>query len=318
MPADDIRIPLASTATARLLDGGDRALRRGVDAGDLLRVRAGVFAPRREWDDTGADAHAIARVRAVVATRRGPVVLSHESAALLHGLPIARPWPRHVSITEPPESNRRSKRGVVVHRSPMTDDDIDVVDGMAVTSLVRTLADLARDASLVDSVVAMDAAIDRRGPRVTAPEIDEAIAAGGIRGRRRATAALSRTDAGSMSPLESCGRLAAVALGFPTPITQVAVRVADGGTRYLDLGWPEYGIGAEADGRVKYVEDATTTVWAEKRREALLADAGVRLARFTWADCLDLARFEMRLRAVGLPRRPRPIPRSVLELPWPA
>ncbi|MGH3874356.1 MAG: hypothetical protein ACRDSR_23125 [Pseudonocardiaceae bacterium] len=48
-------------------------------------------------------------------------------------------------------------RGLRVHREQLADDEVATVDGMVVTSAVRTAYDLARWSTLVEGVVAADA-----------------------------------------------------------------------------------------------------------------------------------------------------------------
>lgn len=93
----------------------------------------------------------------------GPdAVLSHESAAALWGIGPVLVSPVHVTIPAP--GNRRSRRGLHVHRSTtLAAGDVTTRDGIPVTAPLRTLADLpaaARDrassaalvAGLVDSL----------------------------------------------------------------------------------------------------------------------------------------------------------------------
>lgn len=232
----------------------------------------------------------------------------------MHGLPIARYWSTTVHLTEPIDSPRRTGRGVIVHRTQLDDDLVDI-DGIVVTSLTRTLLDLARTAPTIDALVALDAARDRRNPRVTLDELGAELKLGTGRGRMRAAGIVDASIDESMSPLETISRHAVIVMGFPPPIPQHPVCLPDGRIRYLDLGWPDHRVGLELDGRTKYLEDPLSTIWSEKSREGELAEVGFGLARATWQDLSHLARVDARLRSKGLPRLPRPYPRSVFELP---
>ncbi len=316
MSSDHTQIPLFSTRELRHVPDRERRAQRDTRAGALVRVRAGVLADAESWSAATPEARAFARIHAVAATRRGSgIVLSHESAACLHRLSIARPWPHAVHITEPEDTGRRSGRGVVVHRAVLEPDEIVEIDGVLVTSLARTLIDLALSSTTIDALVAIDAARDRRSPRIGLDELLEALARRSPRGARRADRILAFSSEVAMSPNETCGRYAVHLLGFPEPVEQLEVRVAGGRCRYLDLGWPKHSAGLEIDGYSKYVEDSAATIWAEKEREAELADVGIRSTRIRWSDYHALARVATRVRSIGIPRQPRPIPRSLFDLP---
>lgn len=101
--------------------------------GDLLRLHRGVYAVghqrlRREgtW---------LAAVLAVPGA-----VLSHRDAAGLHGLRPAN----HASVSVTTTGRPRAHAGIQVHRTRVLDaDDITTVSGIPVTTVARTLVDLA-------------------------------------------------------------------------------------------------------------------------------------------------------------------------------
>lgn len=74
----------------------------------------------------------------------GPgAVLSHRSAARLWGLQRGSSWSTEVTRAK----GWRAPDGVVVHRSALSDDERSVVDGIPVTTVPRTILDLAAVAS---------------------------------------------------------------------------------------------------------------------------------------------------------------------------
>ena len=78
---------------------------------------------------------------AVLALGEG-AVLSHVSAAALWG--IRHSSSAYVHVTVPTAAGRRRRRGIVVHRcASLGPTDVDVRQGIAVTSASRTLLDLA-------------------------------------------------------------------------------------------------------------------------------------------------------------------------------
>ncbi len=71
----------------------------------------------------------------------GDAVLSHRSAAELHGLRATDRSRIEVTL---PGRVRRHRAGIQVHRSTtLTAADVTTVDGIPVTTVARTIADLA-------------------------------------------------------------------------------------------------------------------------------------------------------------------------------
>lgn len=75
----------------------------------------------------------------------GAAVVSHGSAALVHGLVAVEACPP--TVTVPNGSHRRSSDFVVHQSRDLVADDIAVVGGLQVTTLARTIVDLAPAAS---------------------------------------------------------------------------------------------------------------------------------------------------------------------------
>ena len=69
------------------------------------------------------------------------VVVSHASAAALHGIGDLVPQAHQFTVTVRKQSRRH---GVRFHRAELTEDDIALVNGLPVTTVERTVADLAR------------------------------------------------------------------------------------------------------------------------------------------------------------------------------
>jgi hypothetical protein len=95
---------------------------------------------------------------------------------------------------------------------------------------------------------------------------------------------VSFADARSESPLESLGRVRFDEQGLPPPDLQVLVADGDGAFARVDQCWEEHRTVAEADGALKYATAAD--LFAEKRREDRLRDAGFEVVRYTWDDAL--------------------------------
>jgi hypothetical protein len=295
----------------------DRPVRRSHTAGELVRIRRGAYSDSDAWEARDAGERYDLRIAAVLATRRSEVVLSHQSAARVWGLPTISPWPTTVHITEPPTSKRRSKNGVLVHRLALGAESVERVDGVLVTGLPRTLLDLARDASFRDAVAALDFARAPSGHGCTVESVLTELEAHEWRASRRVLRAIEFSTDLSMSPLESLSRIVLAELRFPEPQLQQEIHTSRG-RRFADFWWGEERVVGECDGYVKYSEERFTgrrtaeeVVWEEKRRENELRELGIGWARWDWRDCFEPERIAMRLRNAGLrqssaaPRIPR-------------
>jgi predicted transcriptional regulator of viral defense system len=112
-----------------------QAVDKRVRAGRLHRVHRGVYAVGH------ARLTKHARYLAAVLACGEGAVLSHASAAELWRLPC--PPERSVHVTVPGRGGRAARNGIVVHRAALPEDEMTKVDGIPVTTPVRTVIDLA-------------------------------------------------------------------------------------------------------------------------------------------------------------------------------
>jgi hypothetical protein len=217
------------------------------------------------------------------------VVLSHESAAIVHGL-ATYDVPAAVRLT----GNRiRSTRtsDAHLHRAQLRDHDVTTVGEIPVTSLARTAVDLGRRLPFGQALVTADAAL-RAGclPRDLADVLRHQWTWPCI---RRAMPVVRHADPNSESALESVVRGRIILLRLPT--AKLQTNLFDG-PRWIarsDFDWPELNLVGEADGRSKYLADE---LWAEKERQDLIEDSGRVVIRWTWRtahvpDDVFVARF---------------------------
>lgn len=292
---------------ARDVEPEDLALVRRDDAWRRLR-RGAYLAP----PDGGAEPpHAerrravLARIAAVHADSRSAIVFSHTSAALLWRCELLEVLDE-VHVTQRSRSRSHRDPAVVRHHAAVPDVDRDQVGGFPVTSLARTAVDcaclLSREAGVVVADAALRAGAD--GARVGALLRERA----GGRGIARAREVLAFADGRSESPGESLTRWHLARHGVPAPQLQVPVETASGRFR-SDLGWPDARLLLEFDGYVKYsgggARAAADAVFAEKRRQDALEEAGWRVLRVTWTDLRTPAALARRVRA-ALDGRTRP------------
>jgi hypothetical protein len=221
-------------------------------------------------------------------------VLSHVTAAAAHSLLAPSPLPH---VTVPPAASARCPIGKV-HRSAVPLVDRATVDGLRVTSVSRTLVDLASvlDRARLEAVV--DDALCRQS--ATAESTLGALDRAGT--HRRGTVLLRSvldvwTEAirpGSPAEVRLLRLLAD--LGLPTPVTQHEVRTPDGRfVARLDVAWPEHLAALEYDGRLFH---GPRRIDHDERRRATLRALGWRIAV---ATKVDLQPGERRLAGVLVP-----------------
>ena len=289
-------------------------IRTGLDpraASDFVRVRRGVYAPAAAWADERA--RSLLRMRAVALNASSPPLFSHRSAAAAWGLPFLTLGAPAAETLVASTSGGRSGRGIVRRGVDLDAVPVSVVRGFHVTSVERTLIDLARSQPLASAVMAVDFAIsDGRGRRVPLTTPDRIRSELARLDLRRGLARVNRTidfgDGRSESPNESLSRARIYELGFPEPDLQVELTHHTGVTDRVDFLWREYGHIGEADGLGKYLDPALRSgrsaeevLIDEKRREDRLRSQYPRLSRWEWSDAYTPARLRAILLDAGLP-----------------
>jgi len=123
-----------STAQAREAGVSQRQLTYYVRSGRLARVRWGVYrlvnfpaTPNEDlvvaWLQVGREA-----------------VISHDSALALYGLSDALPARIHLTV---PRSASRRRAGLALHTGRLRPDEVTEIEGLPVTTVPRTMADVA-------------------------------------------------------------------------------------------------------------------------------------------------------------------------------
>ncbi|WP_328810845.1 type IV toxin-antitoxin system AbiEi family antitoxin domain-containing protein [Rhodococcus sp. NBC_00294] len=284
-------IPRADLRRRGVSDGEVRA---AVRSGSIVPVRRGVYVDPATTDLSDDRTRRLLELRAAVLSSDSDLVVSHSSAALVHGIDL---WPdidRRAHLTANRSGGGRAGTSRVVHASPLHPDDVTTVDGVRVTSLARTVVDLACSRPFESSVCSGDAALRR----TSADDLAATLArAHGRRGIDRARRAIAFMDGGAESVGESRSRVYLHRHGLPAPALQCDVLDERG--RFV--GRPDFlfdGVIGEFDGLAKYREygDAADVVIAEKLREDRLRSLEWRIERWTWNDLATSALAD-RLRA---------------------
>lgn len=263
-----------------------------------MLLRRGVYATADSLASSADDParmHAL-RVAAALLPARALASASHESAAILHGLDLLeRPPESLVTLTRPPHvrGSRASGGDLKVHAATLSPGHVTKHYGLPVTSVARTVVDLARALPFQHGVVVADSALHAR--KTTHDELDRVLAACSTwPGAGRARRVVAFSDHRSESVLESCARVTFDDHGLPPPELQVDI----GDDQFIgrvDFYWGEYLTIAEADGVSKYADAGRAVKQLE--RDQLLREAGYKVVHFTWRQLFrDTDRLIARIR----------------------
>ena len=296
------KISVGTMATWRAAGLSRTHLARLTQAGELVRIRHGVYATARIVAEAQADprrGHAL-RVAAVTATRTRKSVASHHSAAQMHGLDLlSKPPDGTVTLTVPPGTPNGAfgRAGTVHHAARLPDEHVIRLYGVPATTAARTVVDIARTSTFVAGVVVADSAL--RGQHTSMTELRRVLAHCERRpGISQAREVVGFASALAESALESCARVSFREQGLPSPALQVPI--ISHSSRFLtrvDFCWQDYRTIAEADGLPK--EQGRDDPVAELKRDWLLREAGYEVVHFTWQELLtDPVRVAARIRAV--------------------
>lgn len=241
---------------------------------------------------------------------------SHDSAAALWRLPSIGPWPRAVHALAPRSAGGRSKARIVRHGIGL-DPAVTTLEGVTVTSLSRTLADVATGIRFGRAVAMLDDGLrtplegDYRFGTTTPTKQDvrdvlEPL--GPIPGFARARLALDFADGRSQSAGESLSRVQMHALGLPAPELQVSFYDDAGFIGEVDFYWPHLGLIGEFDGHSKYGDarrfarhlSPQEVLIAEKEREDRLRAVAHGFARWNWQTAMNRHALGSLLAARGL------------------
>jgi hypothetical protein len=246
-----------------------------VRSGRLRRVQRAVYIPRTVEYTPGRAARA-----AIISSGVVDAVASHQTAARVHTIdsPEAR---RCEHVTVPADKRRKDRKDLKFHTRGLTLGDVVRFEGVPVTSVPRTLADLAAATDQLPAVWALDDAL-RRG-LCTREDIESELRKWrGGSGCHVARTRLAKADGVAESILETAGRLALAAAGVPLPVPQYEIRLPNGRTVRLDGAYPSRMLALEFDGRA--VHESADAVLRDRDRQNALVALGWTVLRFTWWD----------------------------------
>ena len=247
----------------QLLDEGlsARAIERRIERGWLHRHHDGVYSVgTARLDRCG-------RWMAAVLACGSGAVLSHRDAAALWGILTSNRFA--IEVTAP---TRRKREGVDVTRTALPPDETTTLDGIPVTTVARTLLDLAA----VESRQRLERALSEAERRRLADHTS-LIELFTRHPRSKGIATLrSLTPDETVTRSELERRFVAVCRrhGIPKPQTNATVE-----GREVDAYWPDHRLVVELDG---YAFHSTHRAFHEDRaRDRALVLAGLRVVRLT-------------------------------------
>jgi very-short-patch-repair endonuclease len=248
------------------------ALTRRVQAGRLHRLYRGVYAVghdrlRREG-----------RFLAAVFAGGDGAVLSHLSAAVHWGL--LQTDRAGVDVTAP--RTRTGAPGIRLHTSrSLGARDTTTHDGMPITTLARTLLDLA--ATIPSSRLERALAQAERLRIYDHRAIKDVIArTNGHRGRSILARATAREPRLTRSELEVRFLKLVRRAGLPEPLSNLELEVPDHGREDVDFYWPAHRLVVETDGWETH--GTRSAFQSDRRKDAALTAAGYSVMRFTYDD----------------------------------
>jgi hypothetical protein len=275
---------------------GSAALRRGdVTRNDLRTRYRAVY--RNAYVPT--DAVVDATVRARAAWLSTGATLAGMSAAAVWGTK----WLDHTAPAEIIRADRHSQSGIVAHTYTLSSSEVDIANGMRLTTPARTAYDIGRGRSTETALPILDALF--RATRVKPDDVTALIDMHpGIRGVRQLQVVLDLVDGGAESPQESRVRYMLIVAGLPSPETQIEF-FDDYGNPFIrvDMGWRAWKVAIEYDG-IQHWTDRRQRSW-DIERIAILEAMGWTVIRVS-AEMLSrpdvvIGRVRAKLRAAGCP-----------------
>jgi hypothetical protein len=219
---------------------------------------------------------------AAVLTAGPDTVLSHRSAAALWG--VLPPSSIAPEVTRPRKF--RSRPGLRVHRSAMRSDEVTCVDGIPVSSVPRTLFDIAaitnrRQVEKAFNEVEVCGLTDR----LSVPDLLERYP--GRRGSATLKAILMEADqVRGVTRKELEERFVAVLAGADLPRPQRNVDLAVGDRFFeVDCLWREQRLAVELDGRATH--GTARAFEGDREKDRLLLVDGWHMVRITWRQLRD-------------------------------
>jgi hypothetical protein len=249
---------------------GSEVLRRSLLTEDELKSRAWMRIRHDVYADARLERDHELACRAALARLPPGTILAGSSAAFMHGISHAAGFDDEVHVITPTTVRIGAQRRLRVHHTDLRPGETSSGPGLPKTSGTRTAWDVATwlhveaAVSIVDSLLA--------GGHTTKAALAQLVRQKrGQRGWRSASQVFGLADAGAQAPTESILRVRLVKAGLPRPTTQCPVKTTSGLILHPDLGWDQWKVAVEYDGRWHGDSDQ---LHRDRRRLNLLAVAG--------------------------------------------
>lgn len=253
----------------------DRVIARLVRSGQLRRIHAGAFVDAEIWQQANDETRHMMRLIGV--QLRAPDAAAHaRTAALFWQLPVRRIPARPIVIRD---RDAPQLVHATLRRSKAVGPHVTTHAGVRVTTLAKTVVDVAAEAPFADALITVDAALRRGLP------LDNLLTtlndAPPIHRGRQALRAIEAGDPYSESWLESLSRGRMIERGLDLPLSNVVLRSGHRWAR-VDHLLLELGVVGEADGVGKYGRPGgpLAVVVRERGRQAWIEDLGLEVARW--------------------------------------
>jgi very-short-patch-repair endonuclease len=215
------------------------------------------------------------RVREMAAVLACNGVVSHSSAGVLREVISHRPRePVDIAV----HAARRVQRpGIRVHRCTLRRGDVERIDGVPVTTLPRTLFDLAAVATPRELERAL--AIAERGDAKVCAQLQRLLERHPTQRGTRTLRELLRRGAPTLTRSEAEERMLELicSAGLPRPATNVVVQGYE-----VDCYWREARLVVEVDGYAWH--GSHRAFLTDRERDAALAAAGIQVLRLSWSQ----------------------------------
>lgn len=247
-------------------------------SGRLRRIQRGIYLPRR----IEAVPLVLARA-ALISSGVSDAVPSHQTAARVHQIAVPEDnCIQHVTVTR--DERRRNRPDLRFYTRSIGCGEVETHDGVPVTTVARTLADLTTSLERTRAVWALDDALRRR----FCAKADILAVIERWRGGSGCVSARDRLDEAdgmAESILETAGRLVLRDRGVPLPVPQHELRAPDGTlVARLDGAYIREKVALEFDGMDSH--GLPEAVFRDRWRQNGLPELGWTVLRFTWWDVM--------------------------------
>lgn len=201
--------------------------------GRFVRVRYGVYTAADLWQSLDSADKRRLRDRAALLVCNDQTALSHSSAARFLKLPVYDVDDlSHVTRLGPGHGSR-VQAGIKHHVSGLKPGDIDVVDGVRVTSIPRTVLDVSREFGYRSGLVTADGALQHGLSHADLLNLTDTLGCLSHAPVMRAVAQDARS--GAQTPIETLGRILLTDMGITDLELQARIYFTGGGWADVDI-----------------------------------------------------------------------------------